>query len=164
MSIGGHTRPGQGETQVWLTPPDLIRALGPFDLDPCPAPDPKPWETADAYCVDGLTERWHGFVFCNPPYSSGMGPWIDRMVEHRNGIILIFARTETPYGQKALGEADLALFLCGRLYFHHPNGDRAKGNAGAPSMLLAYGDEASARLRRNADKGLLMRRETAWHE
>lgn len=31
----------------WLTPPDIIKALGPFDLDPCtPAAQFRPWPTA----------------------------------------------------------------------------------------------------------------------
>lgn len=31
--------------QEWLTPPDILRALGPFDLDPC-APVNRPWDMA----------------------------------------------------------------------------------------------------------------------
>lgn len=31
----------------WLTPPEIINALGPFDLDPCcPPPPTMPWRTA----------------------------------------------------------------------------------------------------------------------
>lgn len=36
------------------------------------------------------------------------------------------------------------LFLEGRLHFHHVDGRRAAANAGAPSVLVAYGE-------RNAD-------------
>jgi hypothetical protein len=36
--IGSHTRAFRGKTDCWLTPPEIIRALGPFDLDPCAAP------------------------------------------------------------------------------------------------------------------------------
>ena len=37
----------------WLTPPEIIRALGPFDLDPC-APVNRPWDTAnDHYLAAG---------------------------------------------------------------------------------------------------------------
>ena len=31
--------------EEWLTPPDLVQLLGPFDLDPC-APVRRPWDTA----------------------------------------------------------------------------------------------------------------------
>lgn len=29
------------KSDIWLTPPHILDALGPFDLDPC-APDPRP--------------------------------------------------------------------------------------------------------------------------
>ena len=32
--IGGHTKAYCGKTNEWLTPPDLIKSLGEFDLDP----------------------------------------------------------------------------------------------------------------------------------
>jgi len=35
MSIGKHERPNKGATDIWLTPLEIIDALGPFDLDPC---------------------------------------------------------------------------------------------------------------------------------
>lgn len=31
--------------KTWLTPPHIIEALGPFDLDPC-CPPTMPWRTA----------------------------------------------------------------------------------------------------------------------
>ena len=33
--VGSHETPGQGATNDWLTPQEVIDALGPFDLDPC---------------------------------------------------------------------------------------------------------------------------------
>lgn len=42
----------------WLTPPSILTALDPFDLDPCAAPEPRPWPTADRHITrseDGLT-------------------------------------------------------------------------------------------------------------
>jgi hypothetical protein len=35
QGIGGHHRPYRGQTDEWLTPPEIIAALGQFDLDPC---------------------------------------------------------------------------------------------------------------------------------
>lgn len=50
--MAGH-EPGshQGTTDVWLTPPPVLDALGgaqSFDLDPCAAPEPRPWRAAVA--------------------------------------------------------------------------------------------------------------------
>ena len=38
MSLTAHQRPHRGASDVWLTPPEIIDAVGPFDLDPCAAP------------------------------------------------------------------------------------------------------------------------------
>lgn len=54
----------------WLTPPEIIKALGQFDLDPC-APVVRPWDTAERhYSIkdNGLMLPWSGRVWCNPPY------------------------------------------------------------------------------------------------
>lgn len=53
-AIGGHQKPVRGGTDRWLTPPEIVEALGPFDLDPC-AEAVMPWKTADvSYWCDGL--------------------------------------------------------------------------------------------------------------
>lgn len=84
-------------TDVWLTPPAIIKSLGEFDLDPCASID-RPWDTAKKHYTiedNGLAQKWNGRVWCNPPYGPGMAPFLKKMVEHGNGISLIFARTET---------------------------------------------------------------------
>ena len=35
QAMGGHHKPNRGASDRWLTPPDIVQALGPFDLDPC---------------------------------------------------------------------------------------------------------------------------------
>jgi hypothetical protein len=126
----------------WLTPPYIIKALGPFDLDPC-APIDRPWPTAEEHWTiehDGLTCGWFGRVWCNPPYGKETGKWLKKMVEHNNGIVLIFARTETKnFFDYIWPHAIAILFIKGRLYFYHVNGKKAKTNSGAPSVLIAYG-------------------------
>ena len=163
-AIGSHERPGQGATNDWLTPRWLLDALGPFDLDPC-ASESNPLHaslgfaqhfTAYTWREDGLSKPWSGFVWCNPPYGPHAGKWLTRLAEHGNGIALVFARTETKTFNPALLRADATLFIAGRLVFETPNQTRAKGNAGAPSMLLAFGQEAEKRLRRSQIPGALM--------
>jgi hypothetical protein len=61
--IGSHTKPNQGDTNTWLTPVHILQALGPFDLDPCAAPSPRPWSTAKFHIElpeDGLAASWYG--------------------------------------------------------------------------------------------------------
>jgi hypothetical protein len=134
-------------SHVWLTPPALLEALGVFDLDPCAAPPPRPWDTArEMYALpqDGLALPWHGRVWLNPPYGvpQSIGPWMRRMAAHGCGVALIFARTETGMFFRDVWErATGLLFLRGRLNFHRPSGVRALRNAGAPSVLVSYGED-----------------------
>ena len=137
--IGGHHSP-RAATTTWLTPLNIVRALGEFDLDPCGHPG---WATASRLiCLpeDGLAAPWSGRVWLNPPYGRETWGWLARLAEHGRGTALIFARTETSgFVEQAWGKADAALFLHGRLHFHTPDGCRAPANAGGPSVLLAYG-------------------------
>lgn len=147
-AIGGHESAQTG-TDCWLTPPALITALGPFDLDPCAAPEPRPWPTAARHITlpdDGLTAAWDGRVFLNPPYSA-IDRWLGRLAAHGHGTALIFARTETArFTRYVWREATALLFLSGRLTFHRPNGKPGPGDAGAPSVLAAYGQQDAGRL------------------
>jgi len=126
----------------WLTPPYILDALCKFDLDPC-SPIIRPWDTALKHFTiidDGLIQEWDGRVWCNPPYGLEATMWLKKLAEHGNGIALIFARTETKmFFDEVWGKADSILFLKGRLHFHHVTGEVAKANAGAPSVLIAYG-------------------------
>lgn len=149
--IGGHTSPNRGATDSWITPKEIIDAIGPFDLDPCEC-IPQPWRCAEfAYQRNGLDEPWFGRVWLNPPYSE-VWKWMDRLAIHGRGTALIFARTEVKgFVEQVWRKASAVMFLHGRLFFHHPDGSRAKGNSGGPSCLVAYGDDDAQWLR---DSGL----------
>lgn len=155
-AVGGHQTAYRGRTDEWLTPPRLLEALGPFDLDPC-SPVERPWPTAAAHYTvedDGLSRPWEGRVWLNPPYGPRTGRWMRRMAEHGDGIALIFARTETEMFYKyAWLKAAAMLFLRGRLHFYSARGERAKGNAGGPSVLIAYGARNAEKLRLSGIEG-----------
>lgn len=155
-AIGGH-QSANARTTTWLTPPHIIDALGPFDLDPCAADG---WDTATEHYLlptDGLVTPWRGFVWLNPPYGSEVWRWLSRLADHGNGIALTFARTETAgFVQTVWARADAILFLHGRLHFHYANGKRAAANSGAPSCLVAYGSTAVNRLKDSGLRGSLV--------
>lgn len=154
--IGGHQRAYEGRTDEWLTPPYIIEALGPFDLDPC-SPIIRPWDTALKHFTvedDGLLQEWSGRVYLNPPYGPETGKWLQKLSVHKNGIALIFARTETEmFHSWVWQKANALLFLEGRLFFHTVDGKRAKNNAGGPSVLIAYGNENVEKLKNCDIKG-----------
>ena len=150
--VVGNTRTGKGE---WLTPPEIIHALGKFDLDPC-APVNRPWPmAANHYTIEdnGLQQPWFGRVWCNPPYDSNMAAFVRRCVEHRNATLLTFARTETKVFQELIfPNAAAMLFIAGRLRFYHSTGEQA-GTAGAPSVLIAFDEYNAAMLAQSGIRG-----------
>ena len=159
MSFHAHHKIEAGKDE-WLTPPDILRALGPFDLDPC-APVKRPWDTAKQHFTifdNELKRQWSGRVWMNPPYGAKTPIWLARMAEHGNGIALIFARTETEmFFSHVWSKASAVLFIKGRLNFHHVSGERAGFNAGAPSVLVAYGDLNVSALETSGIDGRLVR-------
>ena len=149
LSMSGHQSAAMKHDE-WLTPPEILRTLGQFDLDPC-APIMRPWDTAAKHLNvndDGLSHQWHGRVWCNPPFGREAAKWLNRMALHGNGIALVPARTETAMFYACVwGVADAVLFIKGRPHFHHPSGERAAFNSGAPICLIAYGKHNSDLLR-----------------
>jgi hypothetical protein len=152
----------------WLTPKDQIDLLGPFDLDPCCPTEGMPWRTARAMVLwsgapgevpqveahygkenwqeaydmrgDGLALDWspYGRVWCNFPYSDPL-PWVEKMAEHKNGILLAPGKSpDAKWGQLLLGSADLVFFPRGRFAFWRPDGTPSKGKWN-PHVYAAYG-------------------------
>lgn len=147
--IGSH-QSARMKNDEWLTPPHVLKALGAFDLDPC-APIKRPWEMAAQHYTaqdNGLQQPWHGRVWLIPPYGAQAAAWLARLAAHGAGIALIFARTETEmFFEHVWSKASALLFLKGRLHFHFVDGTRAPANGGAPSVLIAYGDQEAETLR-----------------
>lgn len=162
IGMGSHQSAGRAE-RVWLTPPEIIEILGPFDLDPCFG-SPRPWNTAAEHFgpdsgggMGGLCTPWKGFVWCNPPYDQEAGKWLERCYEHGNALALIFARTETiQFHAQVWNRADAVFFFKGRLTFCNASGVRAKANGGAPSVLVFYGPLAIERVRASGLSGKLI--------
>jgi hypothetical protein len=159
--IGSHTLANRGLTDTWLTPPEIWKSLGHFDLDPCCAIN-QPWHIADRNWTikdDGLTSEWEPSwrCFVNPPYGRQTSNWLQKMAKHGNGIALTFARTETDMFHKWVWPfAHEILFFKGRLHFYDINGKRAKGNAGGPSVLIAYSNNDAVALRRSGLEGKIV--------
>lgn len=145
--------------QEWLTPPEIVSALGVFDLDPCAAPDPRLWSTAIVHITkphDGLAIPWNGRVWCNPPYGRETFRWLSKLADHKRGIALVFARTETKGFHEAVWrKAHAVFFFRGRLKFYYPDGTQG-GPANAPSCLVSYSAEDTEYIRRSGFAGQLV--------
>jgi len=125
----------------WQTPKDLYNTLDRmfhFDFDPCPV-NPQ---------FDGLRIKWHGSVFCNPPYSD-VKKWIAKginEIQERNVnciVYLVYAKTDTKWFHKYIWNNDPHMpnwkveFIKGRVKFINPAGS-GDSSAPYPSMLLIW--------------------------
>jgi hypothetical protein len=150
----------QNQSVDWYTPAWIFEKLGlDFDLDPCQPEVKIPWIPAKKHyslADDGLTSPWHGLVWLNPPYGKYTPQWLKKMHEHRNGVALVFARTDCAWYHDYCKNADAILYLKGRVKFVDGLGVTGGGGAGSGSMLIAWGLEAVSALRKNSNLGHLV--------
>lgn len=136
----------------YLTDPDLIAILGPFDLDPA-TPEKMPWPTATrmiAPTEDGLAADWRGKrAFMNPPYR-GVLAWAKKFAENRNGIALLNGRSSETRATQTILRAATALWLPeGRLTFFKTSGEPWE-QKWFPSLLIGMRERDAAKLRKAA--------------
>ncbi|HEY2252491.1 MAG TPA: DNA N-6-adenine-methyltransferase [Planctomycetaceae bacterium] len=107
----------------WYTPLPLIRALGKFDFDPACGPQctNRTARTRIGPDRDGLIVPWRGRVWLNPPFSC-VPPWADKFVEHGNGVMLCFCRSDALWFQRTIIAGGGFFLLRGRTQFERPTG------------------------------------------
>jgi len=136
----------QSNSIEWYTPKEIFEELRfpEFDLDPAsPGADKVPWLPAKKHYTksdNGLRLPWTGFVWLNPPFGRkhNVTRWLEKMENHRNGIVLLPARTETDWFQYYCRRADAVAFRWGRINFVDENMKRQKGNV-IGSAFFAFG-------------------------
>lgn len=135
----GEAKGGQGLSDQWFTPRWIFEKCGKFDLDPC---GDSRWPIAsETFTENGLERDWYGRVWMNPPYGRDVGLWTDKLAEHGNGLALIFARTDTKWFQSFARECSWIMFLAGRVKFINGESLSPVGTPGAPSILMAVGQQ-----------------------
>lgn len=144
----------------WYTPKWIFDRLGiEFDLDPCAPDGGVPWiPTKNHYSLkdDGLNSHWNGNVWLNPPYGKNTSAWLEKMHNHRNGVSLVFSRTDCKWFHDYVAKADAILFLKGRVKFVDGLGVTGGSGAGCGSMLIAWGKENVKALENMTDIGHLV--------
>lgn len=125
------------------TPEYVYSALGPIDLDPCAGE-----ETTIGYTnwwigrgENGLKREWHGFVFCNPPFSE-KEIWIKKMIWHGNGILLLPERGSAPWFGPLAEKSDGYFVMGKKINFI---GGPSSNNLG--SALFCFGNVAVHRIK-----------------
>ncbi|MDR2003319.1 MAG: phage N-6-adenine-methyltransferase [Prevotella sp.] len=144
-------------TVEWYTPPEIIRPLGEFDLDPCTSGIAYSFNhSAKKYYTkedDGLSKEWFGRVWLNPPYNQPtITQFMERMALHNNGIALLYNRSDNQmFHSFIFPVADSIFFIKGRIRFYKPDGTRG-GQPGAGSVLIAFGENNTKAIE---DSGLI---------
>jgi hypothetical protein len=128
----------------WWTPPEIFQKLGiEFDIDVASPIGGVDWIPAKKYFTeqdDGLIQDWEGTVWMNPPYGKFTANWLEKFVNHKDGIALVFARTDTLWFHNFAAKADALLFTKGRLAFYR-SGKKGQ-NAASGSLLIACGEKS----------------------
>jgi hypothetical protein len=154
--------PCVGASDDWYTPPEIFDRLELiFDLDPC-SPGPGHWVPARHIFTkadDGLSRHWSGLVFMNPPFGGRNGhvPWLQKFLEHGNGIAVVRAYTSSAWFHEWAVRAETMCFPRGKTQFIPSPELRAelerKSKSGkfhnAPGhgiVLLGMGETANAAL------------------
>lgn len=157
-------------TIEWYTPPEIIQALGEFDLDPCTSEIAYNLNhSAHRFFTkedDGLSKKWSGRVWLNPPYEQPtITRFIERMALHGNGIALLYNRCDNKmFHEIIFPKADSICFLRDRIYFYRPDGTRGD-RPGSGSVLIAFGENNTKAIETSGLRGTifkpLIRRRTA---
>lgn len=105
-------------TDEWSTPSELFNQLNEefnFTLDVCATPDNAKCKEYFTKEQDGLSQKWHGTVWMNPPYGRAIAKWIEKAHEYGTtggtAVALIPARTDTRYWHDFVMDATEIRFI-----------------------------------------------------
>jgi hypothetical protein len=148
MTQVGKRKQNYSPNDDYFTPRWIFEGLNlEFDLDVSSPEDGVPWINCKKFYSlqnDGLIQPWFGKVWMNPPFSK-QRPWIEKFIEHGNGIALL------PWSKsKSLNliwdQAEAITMLPSNLKFEH----KTDGNKGifVSCGLFAFGQDCVEALKR----------------
>ena len=121
-----HIANNSGDNE-WYTPPEFIesarKVMGSIDLDPASNSHANKTVKASTFFTeedDGLTKKWFGNVWLNPPYSSTLVvSFADKVAEREfeQAVVLVNNATETKWFKTLIDNADAFVFKTGRIKF-----------------------------------------------
>lgn len=131
------------------TPEWVYKPMGHFDLDPCAGSNT---DIADVNWnifrgENGLKREWFGFVWCNPPFSQ-KSPWIEKMVNHGQGILLLTDPGSAPWFGPLTQLCDNHFIMGKKINFI---GGSSSNNGG--TALFLFGEEAVSRIEKSGLPG-----------
>ena len=123
------------------TPDDVYKQLNDefdFTLDPCANLENAKCRNFYTAEQDGLSKKWTGKVYMNPPYGRDIGRWIAKAYrsvtqkECELVVALIPSRTDTRWWHDYVMKADEIRFVKGRIKFD------GKNSAPFPSAIVIW--------------------------
>jgi phage N-6-adenine-methyltransferase len=131
-------------TDMWSTPQDYFNSVAQeftFNIDVCALPENAKCKKYFSPKEDGLSQKWEGVCWMNPPYGRVIGRWVRKAYESaQEGAVvvgLLPARTDTKWFHDYIyGKAEIR-FIRGRLRF-----GGCKNSAPFPSMLVIWKKES----------------------
>lgn len=139
------------ESDEWYTPRWLLESLGEFDLDPACGPRCLTSTARVKYPCNGLDLPWQGRVWLNPPFSN-VTAWSKRMIQHNNGIMLVFGRTDAKWMHNALKASGGFFMFLGRVQFYCPSRPSSRCPLGC--VLLPFGEGNKEAILKAGFKGM----------
>lgn len=125
------------KSDLWETPQWLFDKLNDewrFETDVCAVESNKKCAHYYSPEQDGLSQKWGGCCWCNPPYGREIGKWVKKAAESDATVVMLLpARTDTKWFHDYCLKYGEITFLRGRLKF----GD-SKNSAPFPSMIVVF--------------------------
>ena len=128
------------------TPKWVFDTLGlEFDLDvAAPIDNIDHVPSKNRYTEQSLELPWTGLVWMNPPYSNAT-PWIDKFIDHSNGIALLHC-SKSKWFNKIWSEADGIIAMPPSFKFERPDGTQR--SIAFQTFMFAFGQESVEALKR----------------
>lgn len=127
-------------TDLWYTPDDFYQKYNKkfnFDLDVCATNENAKCDRYFTKEDDGLSQKWEGVCWMNPPYGRGIGKWLRKayvscLIDRSLVVCLVPSRTDTKWWHEYAMKGEIE-FIKGRLKF-----GGAKFNAPFPSAIIIF--------------------------
>lgn len=151
IAKGCHVSANSGENE-WYTPPEVIEAardvMGSIDLDPASCETAQGNVKAKRFYAaddDGLSKKWTGNVWLNPPYSKDLiGQFAAKAVAESSrfnqAIVLVNNATDTAWFHELASVASAICFLRGRVKFLDKTGKPANTPVQGQAILYIGSD------------------------
>jgi len=153
IANGSHVSLNSGENE-WYTPQEILEAarsaMGSIDLDPASCDTAQANVRAKRYYAiedDGLSKKWRGNVWLNPPYGKDViGLFSSKVVAERErykqAVVLVNNATETAWFSEIASVASAICFTRGRVKFLDKSGKSANTPVQGQAVLYIGSDVA----------------------